>query len=215
MSKSEFVRTRLVGRVGKTIMRLGILLILIWALPLVTGRFPTPQQQSETTMILLWFIPILFAVEMSIAAIWYGREYEKRWEKGDSIPHGLEDCQDELANNLRRLTTEGLEGSYMIVSVGKPYVQLGGNKYDTHLRFEAISNAYLPSKMQLTEDKISELQTLGFDVSNPKSNYFREVDASGEHAIQVIAKTARDILVKVYGCDPKSRPRIELNIEKS
>ena len=102
----------------------------------------------------------------------------------------------------------------MIVSVGKAYVQFAGDKSAKYLRFEAVSNEYLPAKMRLTEDKISELVALGFDVSNPKPNYSREVDTSRESAIQVIAKTARDILINIYGCGPKSKPRIELVLGK-
>ena len=195
-------------------MRLGLLAILMEILPLLTGRFPTPQQQRETMMILLWLVPILFAVEMSAAAIWYGHKYEKRWEKGKRIHRSLEECHDELAINLDRLLTEGDEGSFMVVSVGKPYVQFGADKYDTRVRFEAVSNAYLPSEMRLTKEKVSELAIIGFDVSNPESNFFREVDVSNKSTIRVIAKTARDILIDVYGCDPKARPRIELVLGK-
>jgi len=62
-------------------MRLGLLVMLMGVLPFVTGRFPTGQQQSETSMILLWLVPILFAVEMCAAAVWYGHEYDGRSAK--------------------------------------------------------------------------------------------------------------------------------------
>jgi len=95
---------------------LGLFAIVMGVMPLMTGRFPTRQESSERITILLWLLPLVFAVEMCTAAVWYSHEYDRRWKKGKHVACSLEDSQNEIAGNLRRLTTEGLEGSFMIVA---------------------------------------------------------------------------------------------------
>jgi|GEM_PF-260012 len=137
----------------------------------------------------------------------------KAEEKREIAKEGHEDNEDALVYNLRRLLTEGGAGNYLVASVGDVYVQFSASRGEQQIYCEAVSNQFLPRNLQLSEDKISQLRGLGFEIGRDSPNFSRTCYIVDSQELREIARTALSILSDVYGIPPSSMIQFELNLE--
>jgi hypothetical protein len=107
-----------------------------------------------------------------------------------------------LFEALRRLVHEGEDEAFLIAEAGDYYVQfkleVAGEKKELYC--EAVKNAYLPRRLQLTKESIDDLMDMGFEEpSDEESNYHRTYQISGnDEELREIANTAVRALADVY-----------------
>ena len=124
-----------------------------------------------------------------------------------------EEAEEKIFDGLRKLTTEGGDHNFMIVSAGDVYVQFAGTRGSTQLDGEAVSNAYLPPRLQLSSDQVAELERLDFDIDDSDENFSRKFDVSDEPKARDLAQLTLKILATVYGCVRDSKLGIQLKLE--
>ena len=123
------------------------------------------------------------------------------------------ESESQIAVALRKLTSEGGDSNFLIVSCGDAYVQFAGAGGSTDLYCEAVGNQYLPRDRQLAPDKIGRLEQLGFDLDADPPQFSRQFKLSGDCETRELAATTLDILTSVYDCHPDSELNIELRLE--
>jgi hypothetical protein len=109
---------------------------------------------------------------------------------------------------LRRITTEGGDGNFVIVTTGGYYVQFAGEPGASEIHMEAVGNAYLDGDAMLSPDQERALSELGF-ATDPPSNWTLDSPVNPD-SLRELAALAVAILRDVYGA---SSVEIELTIE--
>ncbi len=125
----------------------------------------------------------------------------------------LRDAEAPLIENFRRLLSDGGDDNFLIVSCGDTYIQFAAERGDTQIYCEAVSNAYLPRKQQLSDDKIAELQRLGFSPPDESDNFSCIFTIADESAVRRIASLTLHMLANVYGCAESAALDFQLNLE--
>ena len=128
-------------------------------------------------------------------------------------PTDWNQAESEIAGALHKLTTEGGDNNFVIVSCGDFYVQFASSRGSQELYCEAVSNEYLSKDKRLAPDRIDRLEQLGFDLDDSSSQYSRQFKISGESEVHELARTALNILADVYGCRRDSQVKLELTLE--
>ena len=123
------------------------------------------------------------------------------------------EAESQIAAALYKLTTEGGDSNFVIVSCGDAYVQFAGARGSSDVDCEAVGNEYLPEERQLTPDKIDRLEKLGFDLADDSPQFTRQFNLDGEAKARELARTSLDILADVYGCRRDSQLDIQLTLE--
>jgi hypothetical protein len=99
-----------------------------------------------------------------------------------------------LFEALRRLVHEGQDEGFLIAEAGDYYVQflLEHTEDGKELYSEAVSNAYLPERLQLDKESSDLLLSIGFEEPpDENSNYHRTYQIDGNNAeLREIANTA-------------------------
>lgn len=142
-----------------------------------------------------------------------GLKAEGKREEEPAKETGYGDNEDTLVYNLRRLLTEGGTGNYLVVSTGDVYVQFAATRGEQQIYCEAVSNQFLPQSMRLSEDKISQLRGLGFEIGRGSPNFSRTFYIVDSQELREIARTGLSVLSDVYGIPSHSRIQFELNLE--
>jgi hypothetical protein len=132
-------------------------------------------------------------------------------DAGISIQWPL-DSKDELVRNLSRLLTEGDSENYLIVSVGDVYLQFAASPGDNEIYCEAVSDKNFPPELQLTEQKVAQLNKLGFQETGHVPNYSRSFQISNEQNLTELARLTRLVLSDVYGSPPEAELRFDFNL---
>ncbi len=117
----------------------------------------------------------------------------------------------EIAAVLQRMTREGGDGNFVIVSAGDYYVQFYGQPGDRTVGCEAVSNAYLSGKRELRLDQINELKRRGFVLDG---NFLREFNLDDSDEYQLAQMTV-ELLQRVYEVAADAMVRVELNLEEA
>ena len=128
-------------------------------------------------------------------------------------PGGWNQVESQIADALRRLTSDGGDNNFVIVSCGDFYVQFAGARGSRQLYCEAVSNEYLAQDQALVPEKIDRLEQLGFDLDAGSNQYSRQFKIPGESEIRELAVTTLRILADVYGCRRDSEVHLELTLE--
>jgi len=115
----------------------------------------------------------------------------------------------EIAAALQRITREGGDGNFLIVSAGDYYVQFYGEPGERTIGCEAVSNTYLSGKRELRLDQINELKGRGFVLDG---NFSRQYNLDEVDEYQLAQMTV-GILQRVYGVPADTLVQIELNLE--
>lgn len=128
-------------------------------------------------------------------------------------PTDWNQAESRIADALRKLTTDGGDGNFVIVSCGDLYVQFAGSRGSKELYCEAVSNEYLSKDRQLSPDRIDRLEKLGFDLDDSSSQYSRKYRIADDSEVRELARTTLNILADVYGCRRDSDINLELTLE--
>lgn len=128
-------------------------------------------------------------------------------------PTDWNQAESRIADALRKLTTDGGDGNFVIVSCGDLYVQFAGSRGSKELYCEAVSNEYLSKDQQLSPDRIDRLEKLGFDLDDNSSQYSRKFRIADDSEVRELARTTLNILADVYGCRRDSDINLELTLE--
>src|SRR5690242_8750206 len=115
-------------------------------------------------------------------------------------PTDWNQAESRIADALRKLTTDGGDDNFVIVSCGDLYVQFAGSRGSKELYCEAVSNEYLSKDQQLSPDRIDRLEKLGFDLDDNSSQYSRKFRIADDSEVRELARTTLNILADVYGC---------------
>ena len=127
--------------------------------------------------------------------------------------YSRQDAEAVIERNLKKLTTDGGSGNFMIVSAGGVYVQFAGSRGSSQVRCEAVGNDYLDRQDRLAPEKIDELDKLHFDLEEEPANFVREFEVASEEQARELARLCLDILERIYGCARTSSVNIELELE--
>lgn len=124
-----------------------------------------------------------------------------------------QDAEGVVAQNLSKLTGGGGSVNFMVVSIGKIYVQFGGCRGSARIRCETVGNEYLDREDTLPPGKVEKLERLGFVLQDEPANFVKEFEvASDEHARE-LARLGLVIFESIYGCTRSSIVEIELTLE--
>jgi hypothetical protein len=142
----------------------------------------------------------------AVEAVFEGREATEGWlVRNERI----------LFEVLRRLVREGEDGGFLIAHAGDYYVQfaLEVKQQRSSLYCEAVKNAYLPPRLQLAEESIDKLISMGFEEPPDElSNYHRTYQISdNDEELREIANTAIRVLADVY--EVSERVSIETTLD--
>lgn len=101
---------------------------------------------------------------------------------------------------LRTLMLEGADEAYLIVQAGGYYLQYMRAPGGQALYSEAVSNAFLPQQLQLTNNAIDLLVAAGFDEPLDEDSNFSRYDRydDSDEELYEIASTAVRVLSDVY-----------------
>lgn len=116
--------------------------------------------------------------------------------------------QARIESALRRITSEGGDGNFVIVSTGGYYVQFAGEPGVAQVHMEAVGNDFLDGDALLDTEQERALSDLGFSI-DPPGNWTLET-ASNPDSIRELAALAVAVLRDIYGA---STVDIELTIE--
>ena len=123
------------------------------------------------------------------------------------------EAESQIAAALRKLTNDGGNSNFVIVSCGDAYVQFAGTRGGPDLYCEAVGNEYLPKDRQLGPEKIERLEQLGFNLDDDPPQFSRRFKVKDEAEARALARTTLDILAGVYGCRRDSQLSIEVTLE--
>jgi hypothetical protein len=125
-----------------------------------------------------------------------------------------------VAQQLRRLVSEGTDGGFLIVSGGEFYVQFAHWNFDDEstLVFEIASNLSQPGKLSGIQE--SQIRGLGFEDPTPDvlethagtPNFSREYQVTGTDIFVEIANTTSTVFTDVFGLALDSPLEFELNL---
>lgn len=109
---------------------------------------------------------------------------------------------------LRRITSEGGDGNFVIVTAGEYYVQFAGEPGADEVHMEAVGNEYLEGDLALDEEQERALTEMGFTVESP-GNWTMDLPVDPDN-LRELAATAVAVLRDIYGVNPVG---IELTME--
>jgi len=123
--------------------------------------------------------------------------------------------KNEFIQHLKRMTTEGGEDSFLIVSIGDIYVQLAALKGKTKISVETVSNEYLPKHLKLNENQVEELMSWNFFEKPSKGydNFHVEYELKANSDFERLADTTMLIFFQVHGCPESSKIDYQLNLD--
>ena len=127
--------------------------------------------------------------------------------------YSRQDAEAVIERNLKKLTTDGGSGNFMIVSAGGVYVQFAGSRGSSQVRCEAVGNDYLDRQHRLPPEQVDELEKLHFDLQDEPANFVREFEVASEEQARELARLGLGILERIYGCARTSPVNIELTLE--
>lgn len=107
----------------------------------------------------------------------------------------------QITEHLKRLLSSNLEESFLIISPkgnGDVYAQFLPLSQE-ELYCETVSNEFLPEKLQLNSQKISQLKKLGFELGEEDVNFHRDFEVDNDTAIEELSKLVLKIFVEIYG----------------
>ena len=121
-----------------------------------------------------------------------------------------------ISNMLRRIQDEGCQGNFVIFIANANmnyYIQIIGQKCDTTLFAEAVSNEFLDSKHLLDARHMKKLEELGWNIPGLTPNFHREWIAKDDQDRLEIAKGVMDTFLEVYGWKPSQGIELEFALE--
>ena len=127
--------------------------------------------------------------------------------------HSWQDAEAVIERNLKKFTTDGGSGNFMIVSAGGIYVQFAGSRGSSQIQCEAVGNDYLDHQHRLPPERVDELEKLRFDLQDEPANFVRELEVASEEQARELARLGLGILERIYGCARNSPVNIELTLE--
>lgn len=109
---------------------------------------------------------------------------------------------EDVMDCVNRITTDGGENNFLIISAGDLYMQFASSKGDAKLHAEVVSNEFLPEELMLSTAQMRQLNDIGFEspnkTENSPPNFFREYLINTEerkgHLLQDIKFTLFNIL---------------------
>ena len=107
----------------------------------------------------------------------------------------------EIVDYLKKLLESNSESSFLVISpdgyedVYIQFLPLSENE----LYCESVSNEFLPEKLELTSQKVAQLEELGFKLGAEDVNFNREYEIKDETAIIELSKMVYKIFVEIYG----------------
>jgi hypothetical protein len=126
----------------------------------------------------------------------------------------LADAAGEIYSGLRDLTHEGGPGNFLIVSAGDVYIQFAAHPGNPQLVCEAVSNDYLPEKLQLSAVAMEQLKGLGFVAgADGFNNFSRSFDIPTEEQARELSRLTLRILEEIYGVSKNAEVHLELSLE--
>jgi hypothetical protein len=127
------------------------------------------------------------------------------------------DRKSELEAGLRSLRQDGGDGSHLIVSADDVYVQVALSSEDESAYVEAVSNDFLPDDLQLTDEKINRLKTLGYEApkedGSGSPNFHQALSVSGASDLSGIVRLVFETLETVYDISPDEELEIDVTLE--
>ena len=127
------------------------------------------------------------------------------------------DRKAELNAGLRSLRQDGGNGSHLIVSADDIYVQVALSSEEEKAHVEAVSNDFLPDDLQLSDEKINRLKTLGYaapkDDGAGSPNFHQELPVSSPADLDGIARLVFETLETVYDVSPDEDLDIDVTLE--
>jgi len=126
----------------------------------------------------------------------------------------LADAEEAIGSRLVDLVTEGGDGNFLIVSVGDAYVQFAGERGNSTIRCEAVSNHHLPAGRRLDDQREQVLAAVGFVLPMDGGNYECVFEITDDGALRRVARATVEILRDVYRCRPDREVRLDLRLER-
>lgn len=145
-------------------------------------------------------------VAESVEAILAGRAAEEGWIVAN---------EKRVLAALRQLLAEGEDSAFLVFSVGDYYVQLLKDRRNSVLKFEAVSDTYLPSKLKLGPDSVRRLLSMGFKAPDESTPNYHQVFRLKEAEVSLpsIASLAVKVIAEVYEVSQNSNLEIRLDLK--
>jgi hypothetical protein len=115
-----------------------------------------------------------------------------------------------LLKTLKSMYNEGGEGNYLIIAKDPYYLQINGGKKTTHIFIDGVNNTHLDEKDHLSEDQITQLKALGFEIEPRSGNFSKELPFSNTSLAEI-----DEFIIKaldLYQIDPY-KAEFELELE--
>jgi hypothetical protein len=106
-----------------------------------------------------------------------------------------------IAKELKDVIAEG-EGEHLGIFGGEYHMQFSTSAKDAKKLFvDAVSNAHLMPKDQLSPEKIKKIKELGFEQKSSKEN-FSMVILNAETQVDKLSQLAVKVMTEIYGVKP-------------
>lgn len=122
----------------------------------------------------------------------------------------------EISTNLQKIVMEQGDDRFVIFTIDQPknyYIQCMHVPDSNFINAEAVSNEYLADADKLNQEKLSKLQSIGWNtlIGNDE-NFQLDFKICSIEDYDHLARTIVETLIEVYDYNPKNEIDIDLNL---